>query len=76
MVLFDILVESLNQRLGQTAHFLREDVPKKTAVLLDFVQITSPPSPQFGQLAQLCLNAKNLDLSDIRNDSLSKILLN
>ena len=31
------------------------------------------PSPQFGQLVQLFLNAKNADLSDIQNDS--KILL-
>ena len=45
---------------------------KKVAVLLDFVQITSP---QFGQLVQLFLNAKNIDLSDIQNDSLTKILL-
>ena len=33
------------------------------------------PSNQFGQLVQLFLNAKNIDLSDIQNDSLSKILL-
>ena len=33
------------------------------------------PSPQFGQLLQLFFNAKNGDLSDIQNDSLSKILL-
>ena len=52
---------------------IREEVTKKAAVLLDFVQITSP---QFGQLVQLILNAKNVDLSDIQNDSLSKILLN
>ena len=51
---------------------LREGPAKKVAVLLDFVQITSP---QFGQLVQLLLNAKNIDLSDIQNDSLSKILL-
>ena len=44
---------------------------KKSAVLLDFVQITSP---QFG-LGQFFLNAKNTDLSNIQNDSLSKILL-
>ena len=48
---------------------------KKSAVLLDFVQITSPPSPQFGKLIQFFLNAKNTDLSNIQNDSLSKILL-
>ena len=34
-----------------------------------------PPSPQFGQLVQLFLNAKNVDLGNIQNDSLSKILL-
>ena len=33
------------------------------------------PSPQFWQLVQLFLNAKNIDLSDIQNDTLSKILL-
>ena len=48
---------------------IREDIPKKAAVLLDFVQITSPPTPQ------LFLNAKNDNLSDIQNYSLSKILL-
>ena len=48
----------------------REGVPKKATVLLDFVQITSP---QFGQLVQLFLNAKNVDLGDIQNDTLSKI---
>ena len=37
---------------------------KKVAVLLDFVQITSPPSPspQFGQLAQLFSDVKIQDL--------------
>ena len=44
---------------------------KKVAVLLDFVQITSTPPP----LVPLFLNAKNVDFSDIQNDSLSKILL-
>ena len=39
---------------------------------MDFVQITSPHP---GQFVQLFLNAKNVDLSDIQNDSLSKILL-
>ena len=53
---------------------LREGVPKKAAVLFDFVQITSP-LPKFGQLVQLFLNAKNVDLSNIQNDSLSKVLL-
>ena len=53
---------------------LREGFPKKkVAVLLGFVQITSP-SPQFGQLVPIFLNAKNVDLSNIQNDSLSKIL--
>ena len=32
-------------------------------------------SPQFGQLVQLFFNAKNVDLIDIQNDSLSKIPL-
>ena len=47
---------------------------KKVALFWDFVQIT--PSAQFGQLLQLFLNTKNIDLSDIQNDSLPKILLN
>ena len=46
---------------------------EKVAVLFYFVQITSP-SPQFGQLVQLFFNAKNVDLSDIQNDAMSKIL--
>ena len=31
-------------------------------------------SPPFGQLVQLFLNVKNVDLNTIQNDSLSKIL--
>ena len=63
---------------------LREGFTKKVDVFLDFVQITSnPPTPhpppplshQFGQLVPLFLNAKNVNLSDIQNDLLSKILL-
>ena len=46
---------------------------EKFAILLDFVQIISPPlTPQFGQLVQLFLNAKNVNFSDLQNDSLSK----
>ena len=47
------------------------DIPKKTAVLMDFVQITSPLPPT----PQLFLDAKNDNLSDIQNYSLSNILL-
>ena len=36
---------------------------KKVALFWDFVQIT--PSAQFGQLLQLFLNTKNIDLSEI-----------
>ena len=46
---------------------------KKVAVLLDFVQITSRPSPKFWQLF---FNAQNVDLSDIQNDSLFKFFIN
>ena len=55
-------IQVLQKRKG-----LGEGFPKKVAVILDFVQITSTPSPspQFGQLVQLFLNAKNADLSDI-----------
>ena len=35
---------------------------EKTAILLDIVQITSPPSPQFGQLVQLFSDVKIQDL--------------
>ena len=39
--------------------------PEKTAVLLDFVQITSPaPSPQFGQLVQLFSDVGIQDLKE------------
>ena len=49
---------------------------KNAAGFLDFVQIaSSPPSPQFGRRVQLFFNAKNVDLSHIQNDTLSKILL-
>ena len=49
---------------------------KKAAILLDFVQITSPfPPPNLDNLYNLFLNAKNVDFSDIQNDSLFKILL-
>ena len=58
---------------------LREGFTERVAVLLYFVQIAPPtphpPSPQFGPLVQLFLNTKNIDLSDIQNDSLPKILL-
>ena len=47
---------------------------KKVTVLLDFVQITSPPSPNLDNLYRL-MNAKNVDLSDFKNESLSKVLL-
>ena len=46
-----------------------------TKVLLDFVQITTPhPPPNLDNLYHF-FNAKNVDISDIQNDSLSKILL-
>ena len=50
---------------------LRDGLTKKTAVLLDFFP-NYLPSPQFGQLVQILLNVKNVDLSDIQNGSLSK----
>ena len=53
----------------------REGVKKKTAVLLDFVQITSQGAPPIWTICKTILNAKNFDLSGIQNDSLSKILL-
>ena len=46
---------------------------KKVARFLDFVRI-SPPLPNLDNLYNF-FNTKNVDLSDIQNDSLSKILL-
>ena len=48
--------------------YLEKVSRKKVAVLLYFVQITP-------QIVQIFLNAKNVDLSNIQNESLSKILL-
>ena len=50
---------------------------KKVAALLDFVQITAPtppPLPPIWTTFTTFCNAKKVDLSDIQNDSLSKIL--
>ena len=49
---------------------------KKAAVLLDFCPnyLPLPPPPNLDNLYNF-LNAKNVDLSDIYNESLSKILL-
>ena len=41
---------------------VRDGFPRKIAILLDFVQITSPPSPQFGQLVQLFSDVEIQDL--------------
>ena len=41
--------------------------------LLFFWILSKLPPPQFEQLVQLFLKAKNVDLSNIQNDSLSKI---
>ena len=38
-------------------------------------KLPPPPSPQFGQLVQFFFNAKNVNVGDIQNDSLSKIIL-
>ena len=54
---------------------IREGVTKKRRCSFEFCQNYPPPSPQYGQLVQLFLDAKNVDSSDIQNDSLSKILL-
>ena len=46
---------------------------KKVAVLLDFVQITSPPPPPpIWTTCTTFLNTKNVDLSDIQNISYPK----
>ena len=51
---------------------------KKKLTKLSSARSTVPPPPlshQFGQLVPLFLNAENVNLSDIQNDLLSKILL-
>ena len=40
-------------------YYLGKVSREKVDVLLDFVQITSTPSPQFGQLVPLFLNSKH-----------------
>ena len=52
---------------------LKKVSQKKVARLLYFVQITL--LPLIWTTCTTFLNAKNVDLSDIQNDSLSKILL-
>ena len=65
------------QHISGALHFhLREGFTKKKLLFFWILsKLPPPPSPQFGQLVPLSLNAKNVDLSDIQNDSLSKILL-
>ena len=53
----------------------RECFTKKSRWSFGFCQNYLPPSPQFGQVVKLFHNAINVDLSDLQNDSLSKILL-
>ena len=54
---------------------LREGFPKKSCCSFGFCPNNPPSFPQFGQLVQLFLNAKNANLSYIQNDTLSKINL-
>ena len=58
------------KRVKRSYGAIKEGVTKKVARLLDFVQITLLPL-----IWTTFLNAKNVDLSDIQNNSLSKILL-
>ena len=56
---------------------LREGFTKKSSCSFGFCPnylFPTPPTPQFGQLVPLSFNAKNVDLRNIQNDSLSKIL--
>ena len=53
---------------------VRESFTKKSCYSFGFCPNYLPP-PQFGGLVQLFLNAKNVDLSDIQIDSLSKNFL-
>ena len=48
---------------------------KKLLLFWILSKLPPPPLPQFGELVQIFLNAKDVDFSDIQNDSLSKILL-
>ena len=56
----------------------RKDIPKKAAVLLDFVQITPlPPSPPFGQLVQIFSDIEFQDLKvSLGLETLYDILMN
>ena len=49
-------------KLGKTSH-------KKNRFLSGIAQITSPPSPQFGQVVQLFLDVKNDVLAHITEPS-------
>ena len=54
-----------NFPLAKIAFVLREGVTKKAAVLLDFVQNTSPPPPpNLDNFYNFFLNAKNVDLGE------------
>ena len=55
------------QRL--TDHIKERYHEKQAALLLDFVQITPPPFPQFGQLVPLFLDVKNNVLARITEPS-------
>ena len=76
-VVQSINMERLQKNFGTA--FCKGWYPQKKYCFFGFcLNVPSPPlSPprQFGQHVQLFLNVKNVNLSDIKNDSLSKILL-
>ena len=55
--------------------FAKGRFSEKGSCSFKFCPNTSTPSPHFGQLVPLFFNAKNVDLSDIQKDSLSKKFL-
>ena len=59
-----------------TTLLVREGFTKKSSRSFGFCSnYLDPPTPQFGQLVPLFLNAKNVDSSDIQDYSSSKIPL-
>ena len=57
-----------------TTLLVREGFTKKSSRSFGFCSnYLDPPTPQFGQLVPLFLNAKNVDITDIQNDSLGKV---
>ena len=70
-----VRVAHIGRATGGVLPLIKDVLLRKSICCFEFCSNYLPPSPQFGLLVQHFLNAKNVDLSDIQNDSLSKILL-